>query len=128
MSIAKSNYNELATIAANNINFSLKEKKLIVTDKNSTIEINLIYISNVRIIKDRSLFINYLCVLITFFSYQFLNKLLSNNFTADFFLKLLLLAAILLSLSVKKYSYSVLINTTDLSFYKFKIIRIKEYS
>ena len=128
MSITKSSYNQLITIAANNVNFSLKEKKLVVTDKNNSTKINLICISNVRIIKNRSLLINYLFVFFTLMFYQYLNESLSSSFTSAFFLKIMFSLAILLSLSVKKYSYAVLINTTDLNYYKFKIMRIKKYN
>jgi hypothetical protein len=115
---AISYYDELLAITKNHQKFSLTEKELTVTEKNSISKIDLNSISNVRIIKCRELFINYFLVVLILMGAHFLSRLVENNFV----LNSIILIAILASFSIKKYSHTVLINTNNLNFKKFKIV------
>jgi hypothetical protein len=114
-------FDQLRNIAKNNQNFSVTENILTIKERNRTTKIDLRSISNLRIVKCRLLFINYFLAILALIFYQFLNRLMENNIAFHFVLNLLLLMAILASFNLKKYSYSVLINTFTYSFYTFKI-------
>jgi hypothetical protein len=121
MNTNNSNHAKLLNVALNNNNFSLTEKFLIISEKNNNIKIDLDRISNVRIEKHRVLLINYFFIFLILLSYYLLDKLLASNITFHFILNLVLFTTILFSLRIKKYSHSILINTSDLNFNKFMI-------
>ncbi|MEZ7500390.1 hypothetical protein QO200_16780 [Flavobacterium sp. Arc3] len=114
-------YNKLIEIEKNNENFSLTEKTLLITVKNSTTTIDLNKITNVRITKCRVLFFNYLLVIFILIFYFFLNTFTEIISTLPFSANAMCMIAISSSLFVKKYSHSVLINTIDLNYLKVKI-------
>ena len=121
MNTKNSNHAKLLNIVLNNNTFSLTEKFLNILEKNNNIKIDLDSISNVRVEKHRVLLINYFFIFLILLSYYLLGKLLASNITFHFTLNLVLFTTILFSLRIKKYSHSVLINTSNLNFNKFMI-------
>jgi hypothetical protein len=113
---------KLLIIALKYKNVSLTGETITIVEKNCTTKIDVLTISNVRIIKNRMLFINYILAILLVIIYHFLNKILSNNVFLHHVLILLVFLAIFASFSVKMYSYSVLINSNDLIFRKFNIV------
>lgn len=121
-------YCEMVAFAKNNkVKFSLTEKTLIVKENNKTIKLDLNKITNVRIIKHRELSINYMLVILILLLYHFLNKSIEGNFISNFLLNSIASSLILTSLYVKKYTYSVLINTINLNFIKLKKVEIYHF-
>ena len=122
MNTTSSHFNKLSYIVSRDQNFFLTEKTLTIIEKNNTTKIDLNKITNVRIIKRRELFINYFLVILISIFYCFLNRLMENNFIFRLVLNSIVFISILASFSIKKYSLSILINTVDLNFKKFKMV------
>lgn len=115
-------YNEeLIGITKNNQNFSLTENTLTVTEKNNITTIDLSKISAIRITKHRVLFINYFFVFLILISFHSFEKFIDINYVSHSLLDVIEIITIFVSFTIKKYFHSVLINTTDLNFKKFKI-------
>ena len=106
-----------------NTYFILTDSKVIVEHENDTTVINLNRISNIRIIKRRNYFRNFWVLSFLAIIYFFVIPIF------EMYPILLLLRVTLLFLSVfavfciKKYSYKLLINSSDLTFKEFKIAK-----
>ena len=106
---------------------SIHNKTLLIQEKDYAKKLDLNKISNVRIIKTRSLLLNYsfLAILLVFYA-------LLRNFLIDFLLKIVLNVAafilIVATFRLRKYSYELLINTTDLTFRNYTVSNDKFYN
>ncbi len=103
--------------------FILTDSTVIVEHKNDTTIINLNRISNIRIIKRRNYFQNFLVLSFLALLYFFVIPIF-EMYSILLFLRLtLLLLSVLAVLCIKKHSFKLLINSSDLTFREFKIAK-----
>jgi uncharacterized membrane protein len=103
--------------------FILTDSTVIVEHENDTTVINLNRISNIRIIKRRNYFQNFLVLSFLALLYFFVIPIF-EMYSILLFLRLtLLLLSVLAVLCIKKHSFKLLINSSDLTFREFKIAK-----
>lgn len=106
-----------------NTYFILTDSKVIVEHENDTTVINLNRISNIRIIKRRNYFRNFLVLSFLAFLYFFVIPIF-EMYSILLLLRLtLLFLSVLAVFCIKKFSYKLLINSSDLTFKEFKIAK-----
>jgi hypothetical protein len=105
-----------------NTSFILTDSTVIVEHENDTTVINLNRISNIRIIKRRNYFQNFLVLSFLAFLYFFVIPIFEMYSILLLRLTLLFLS-VLAVFCIKKYSYKLLINSSDLTFKEFKIAK-----
>lgn len=123
MDINLSNFYKFDNVLEGNTCFVLTDSTVIVENKTNTAILNLNRISNVRIVKRRNYFRNFWVLSFLAIIYFFVIPIF------EMYPILLLLRVTLLFLSVfavfciEKYSYKLLINSSDLTFKEFKIAK-----
>jgi hypothetical protein len=106
-----------------NTSFILTDSTVIVEHENDTTVINLNRISNIRIIKRKNYFQNFLVLSFLAFLYFFVIPIF-EMYSILLLLRLtLLFLSVLAVFCIKKYSYKLLINSSDLTFKEFKIAK-----
>ena len=115
------NTDKLAVYTKEIENCSIDGNSFFVEEKMKKYKIDLNRISNVRIIKTRELFVNYIFLIAILLLVFFFNNFVNNSFYLPFILYLSCLLAIIASFRVKIYRHYLLINTIDLSFVKVNI-------
>ena len=128
MDINLSNLYKFDNVLEGNTYFILTDSTVIVENKNNTAILNLNRISNVRIIKRRNYFRNFLVLSFLVLSFlAFLYFFVISIFEMYSILLLsrvaLLFFSVLAVSCIKKYSYKLLINSSDLTFKEFKIAK-----
>ena len=123
MDINLSNLYKFDNVLEGNTYFILTDSTVIVENKNNTAILNINRISNIRIIKRRNYFRNFLVLSFLAFLYFFVipifemySILLLSRVTLFFF-------SILEVFCIKKNSFKLLINSSDLTFREFKIAK-----
>ena len=123
MDINLSNLYKFDNVLEGNTYFILTDSTVIVENKNNTAILNINRISNIRIIKRRNYFRNFLVLSFLAFLYFFVipifemySILLLSRVTLFFF-------SILAVFCIKKNSFKLLINSSDLTFREFKIAK-----
>lgn len=115
------NYTELKIICDETQNISIFDNDLLISEKEITRKININKISSVRLIKTRVLFINYLFVSLVFLTCYISKGLIAINDNYSVALYSILISIGIFSIFLKKYNYSLVINTNDLNFKKIRI-------
>ena len=128
MDINLSNLYKFDNVLEGNTYFILTDSTVIVENKNNTAILNLNRISNVRIIKRRNYFRNFLVLSFLAFLYFFVISIFEMYSILLLSRVALLFFSVLAVSCIKKYSYKLLINSSDLTFKEFKIAQeeIKE--
>lgn len=106
-----------------NTSFILTDSTVIVEHENDTTVINLNRISNIRIIKRRNYFRNFLVLSFLAFLYFFVISIFEMYSILLLSRVALLFFSVLAVSCIKKYSYKLLINSSDLTFKEFKIAK-----
>jgi hypothetical protein len=122
------NYTELKAICDGTQNISIFDNDLIINEKGITTKININKISSVRLIKTRVLFINYLFVTVVLLTAYMSKGLIASNDNYSVDLYSILISIGTFSFFLKKYNYSLLINTADLNFKKIEISKSRSKS
>lgn len=123
MDINLSNLYKFDNVLEGNTYFILTDSTVIVENKNNTAILNLNRISNVRIIKRRNYFRNFLVLSFLAFLYFFVIPIF-EMYSILLLLRLtLLFLSVLAVFCIKKFSYKLLINSSDLTFKEFKIAK-----
>lgn len=123
MDINLSNLYKFDNVLEGNTYFILTDSTVIVENKNNTAILNLNRISNVRIIKRRNYFRNFLVLSFLAFLYFFVISIFEMYSILLLSRVALLFFSVLAVSCIKKYSYKLLINSSDLTFKEFKIAR-----
>ncbi|MCL6461297.1 MAG: hypothetical protein I4O51_05435 [Flavobacterium micromati] len=122
------NYTELKAICDGTQNISILDNDLIINEKGITTKININKMSSVRLIKTRVLFINYLFVTVVLLTAYMSKGLIASNDNYSVALHSILISIGTFSFFLKKYNYSLLINTSDLNFKKIEISKSRSKS
>ncbi|WP_269685677.1 hypothetical protein [Flavobacterium lacustre] len=123
MDINLSNLYKFDNVLEGNTYFILTDSTVIVENKNNTAILNLNRISNVRIIKRRNYFRNFLVLSFLAFLYFFVISIFEMYSILLLSRVALLFFSVLAVSCIKKYSYKLLINSSDLTFKEFKIAK-----
>ena len=123
MDINLSNLYKFDNVLEGNTYFILTDSTVIVENKNNTAILNINRISNVRIIKRRNYFRNFLVLSFLAFLYFFVISIFEMYSILLLSRVALLLFSVLAVSCIKKYSYKLLINSSDLTFKEFKIAK-----
>lgn len=123
MDINLSNLYKFDNVLEGNTYFILTDSTVIVENKNNTAILNLNRISNVRIIKRRNYFRNFLVLSFLAFLYFFVIPIFEMYSILLLSRVALLFFSVLAVSCIKKYSYKLLINSSDLTFKEFKIAK-----
>nr|WP_315172397.1 hypothetical protein [uncultured Flavobacterium sp.] len=123
MDINLSNLYKFDNVLEGNTYFILTDSTVIVENKNNTAILNLNRISNVRIIKRRNYFRNFLVLSFLAFLYFFVIPIFEMYPILLLSRVALLFFSVLAVFCIKKYSYKLLINSSDLTFKEFKIAK-----
>nr|WP_314836752.1 hypothetical protein [uncultured Flavobacterium sp.] len=123
MDINLSNLYKFDNVLEGNTSFILTDSTVIVENKNNTAILNLNRISNVRIIKRRNYFRNFLVLSFLAFLYFFVISIFEMYSILLLSRVALLFFSVLAVSCIKKYSYKLLINSSDLTFKEFKIAK-----
>ena len=117
----KSNFDKLSYIAQYDSKYIITESNLSVVLKGSVVNVDISNVSNVRIIKRRSLVLNYLIIFLIVVLFMMIKRLVFLNYLNTILLDICTVILCFSSFFLTKYSCKLLLNYKDLSYQIFRL-------
>ncbi|MFT5849147.1 MAG: positive regulator of sigma E activity [Psychroserpens sp.] len=117
----RSNFDKLSYIAQYDSKYMITESKLSVVLKGNVVNVDISNVSNVRIIRRRSLVLNYLMMFFLISLFMMVKRLVFLNDLSTILLNICTGILCFSTLFVTKYSCKLLLNYKDLSYQIFRL-------
>ncbi|PKH66297.1 hypothetical protein CXF59_10015 [Flavobacterium sp. ALD4] len=117
----KSNFDKLSYITQYDSKYIITESNLSVVLKGNVVNVDISNVSNVRIIKRRSLVLNYLIIFLLVVLFMMIKRLVFLNYLNTILLDICTVILCFSSIFLTKYSCKLLLNYKDLSYQIFRL-------